>query len=257
MVNISTEFAVQLCEGVTSLCLNNYLEAVILCLNGICLIFNIIHLAILSHFGREIAEKKYFTVLKHITMSDIAIAIGYFLTIPCWIREIAISSKVIVSFIDSSAYIGLLRYSIMAIATTERLIALRSPFSFSTNVFIKKLNIWLTLVWSIPLPVICISGLFSMEELCINVFFGMSATANPIYIITSIIFILIPSLAMFVGLVMIMKQIFKLGWLNSLHQRDRQLLKTIQAAKFITSISILYVFLCIMPSGVIINLLCF
>ena len=144
MANSTREYLVQLCRPEDTLCNPVAMEITLVGLNLLSVVINSLHLFILSKISL-LRGTPYLRLLQFIAGVDVADGLVCALRASCFPRKLLQSSRPLSAVVTVLASLLTLKYYMVLSIVIERVLALVFPMNYKTNLFIRKISLWLSL----------------------------------------------------------------------------------------------------------------
>ena len=144
MANSTREDVVELCRPDDTLCNPLPIEITLVGLNLLSVFINSLHLFILSKIS-SLRGTPYLCLLQFIAGVDVADGLVCALRASCFPRKLLQSSRPLSAVVTVFASLLTLKYYMVLSIVIERVLALVFPMKYKTNLFIRKISLWLSL----------------------------------------------------------------------------------------------------------------
>ena len=171
MANSTREDVVELCRPDDTLCNPLPIEITLVGLNLLSVFINSLHLFILSKIS-SLRGTPYLCLLQFIAGVDVADGLVCALRASCFPRKLLQSSRPLSAVVTVFASLLTLKYYMVLSIVIERVLALVFPMKYKTNLFIRKISLWLSLQIAVVMLESVVHNAFCYNDICISTHYG-------------------------------------------------------------------------------------
>lgn len=207
---------------------------------------NLLHLVVLQRM-KSFIKKPFGILVISITLADLTSDLtGFFRT--------AISHKFLVysNYSDISVFLvnlsdfgGMVRYYILALASIEKYLAICKPYQYESHVLIKRIKMWCSLAWIIPLLEVSFRDLIFFRSVRLDNIIGSQNYDDPLALALLSFFIFLPLASCVICQGKVIKEIRRMRNIPSVISSGDRLLKS--ASKYLIVITIVLLVLLFPP----------